>query len=116
MYSLQFINKILKQRSKLSIQKLAKKYELSTRTIQNWIQGKLPKGKRNRPNIKLDINLLIEDVANYPDAYQYERAKRLRVSEACIWKNLKKLNITYKKNVKTPKGRRREAIIVSEKD
>ncbi len=97
MYNLHFIKKVLKQRESLSIQKLAEKYDLSTRTIQNWIQGKLPAGKRNKPNTKLDINLLIEDVKQYPDAYQYERAERLKVSEACIWHNLKKLGISYKK-------------------
>lgn len=113
MYSLQFINKVLKQRSKLSIQKLSRKYDISTRTIQNWIQGKLPLGKRNKPNLKLSEEDLLKDISNYPDAYQYERAQRLGVSEACIWKNLKKLNITYKKNSKSSKSRRREALLIS---
>jgi transposase len=65
----------------------------------------LPKGKRNKPNTKLDKNLLIEDVKQYSDSYQYERAKRLGVSESCIWYNLKKLGISYKKNSKTSKSR-----------
>ena len=115
-YNLQFINKVLKLRSELSIQKLSKKFNISTRTIQNWIQGKLPTGKRNKHNVKLDLELLREDVKNYPDSYQYERAKRLMVSEACIWSNLKKLDITYKKNSKTSKSRRRKAIIISKTD
>ena len=115
-YNLQFINKVLKLRSELSIQKLADKFSISTRTIQNWLQGKLPKGKRNKPNLKLNKDLLIEDVKSYPDSYQYERAERLGVSEACVWSNLKKLGITYKKNSKTSKSRRREAIIISKKD
>lgn len=97
MYSLHFINKILKQRKILSIQKLADKYSLSTRRIQNCLQGKLPTGKRNKSNTKLNIDLLLEDVKRYPDAYQYERAECLGVSEACVWSNLKKLKITYKK-------------------
>ncbi len=101
MYSLQFIKKVLKQRNVLSIQKLSDKYDISTRTIQNWIQGKLPKGTRNKPNIKLSIAALIEDVKQYPDSYQYERAERLGVSEACVWSNLKKLNISYKKHYGT---------------
>ncbi len=116
MYSLQFINKVLKQRSEQSIQKLSKKYDISTRTIQNWIQGKLPSGKRKRPNLKLAEQALLEDVANYPDAYQFERAERLGVSEACIWKNLKKLNITYKKNTKSSESRRRQAMLISTKN
>lgn len=116
MYGFHFINKVLKQRKSLSIQKIAERYSISTRTIQNWIQGKLPKGKRNKPNTKLNKDLLLDDIKKYPDAYQYERAERLGVSEACVWSNLKKLGITYKKNSKTSKSRRREAIIVSEKD
>jgi transposase len=116
MYGLHFINKVLKQRKFLSIQKLAEKYSISTRTIQNWLQGKLPKGKRNKPNSKLNKDLLLDDIKQYPDAYQYERAERLGVSEACVWSNLKKLGITYKKNSKTSKSRRRKAIIVPEKD
>lgn len=109
MYNLHFIKKVLKQRESLSIQKLADKYDLSTRTIQNWIQGKLPLGKRNRPNTKLDLDELIEDVKLYPDAYQYKRAERLGVSESCIWKNLKKLGVSYKKSPKTSQSRRRKA-------
>jgi len=116
MYGLHFINKVLKQRKFLSIQKLAEKYSISTRTIQNWLQGKLPTGKRNKPNSKLNKDLLLDDIKKYPDAYQYERAERLGVSEACVWSNLKKLGITYKKNSKTSKSRRREAIIIPEKD
>ena len=115
-YNLQFINKVLKLRSELSIQKLAEKFSISKRTIQNWIHGKLPTGKRNKPNIILNIELLIEDVKRYPDAYQYERAERLSVSQRCISHNLKKLGITYKKNSKTSKSRRRETVIVSKKD
>lgn len=113
MYSLQFINKVLKQRSQLSIQKLASKYDISTRTIQNWIQGKLPLGKRNKSNTKLDKELLIIDVKKYPDDYQYERAERLGVSKTCIWDNLKKLGITYKKNFRASQGKCREAIAIS---
>jgi transposase len=73
----------------------------------------LPTGKRNKPNTKLNLSKLIEDVQQYPDAYQYERAERLGVSESCVWKNLKKLKITYKKNTKAPESRRRKATIIS---
>jgi transposase len=116
MYSLDFINKVLKQRTAFSIKKLSEKYDISTRTIQNWIQGKLPQGKRNRPNTKLEINLLIENVKNYPDSYQYERAERLCVSEACIYDNLKRLNITYKKTLKHPKADEEKHYIFQKKN
>lgn len=116
MYNSHFIKKVLKLRKSLSIKKLAEKFNLSTRTIQNWEQGKLPTGKRNKPNKTLDISLLLEDIKQYPDAYQYERAERLGVSQMCIWYNLRKLGITYKKNITTSQSRRRKAIIVSKED
>jgi DNA-binding XRE family transcriptional regulator len=116
MYNLLFIKKVLQKRKHYSIRKLAEKYDLSPQTIQKWEKGILPIGKRNKPNIKLNLDVLIEDVKKYPDAYQYERAKRLGVSETCIFHNLKKLGISYKKNTKAPKSRRREAIFIPKED
>ena len=116
MYNSHFINKVLRLRTSLSIRQLAIKFNISTRTIQNWEQGKLPIGKRNKPNKTLDKSSLISDIIEYPDSYQYERAERLGVSQMCIWYNLKKLGITYKKNTSPPESRRRKAIIVPEKD
>jgi hypothetical protein len=52
----------------------------------------------------------------YPDAYQFERAERLRVSEFCIWYALKKLNITYKKNSATSKGNLRKTLCFLRRD
>ncbi|MBD2797419.1 transposase, partial [Xenorhabdus sp. 18] len=45
---------------------------------------------------------LIADVRNYPDDYQWERAKRLGVSQSAIHYALKRLKLTLKKNAKTP--------------
>jgi len=41
---------------------------------------------------------LSEDVHQYPDSYQYERAERLKVSIRCVGYALKRLGVTYKKN------------------
>ncbi|SFI79179.1 IS630 transposase-related protein, partial [Nitrosomonas sp. Nm34] len=43
------------------------------------------------------MEILAQDVKNYPDAYQYERAKRLGVSKQGINHALKRLSVTYKK-------------------
>ena len=48
---------------------------------------------------KIDLEKLKEDVQKYPDAYQYERAKRFGVYQNAIFCALKKLNITYKKSL-----------------
>ena len=44
---------------------------------------------------------LAEDVESAPDDYQWERAKRLGVSERTIGYGLKRLGISRKKNTKT---------------
>ena len=54
---------------------------------------------------KIDMKKLEEDVSNNPDAYQYERAKRLKVSQAAVHFGLKRLGVTYKKNIGTSKSR-----------
>ena len=86
----------------MSFIKLSKKFDISVRSIQEWLKGNLPKGTRNKFNTKLDINKLKQDVIDYPDGYLQERATRLGVSEFCISYNLKKLNITYKKTLTHP--------------
>ena len=116
-YSHYFIKKVLKLKSEgMSFLKLSSKFNISVRTIQEWLKGNLPKGTRNKPNTKLDLEKLKQDVIQYPDGYLKERAERLGVSDYCISYNLKKLNITYKKNSNTPKSRRRKAILISIED
>jgi transposase len=116
-YSHHFIKKVLKLKSEgMSFLKLSSKFNISVRTIQEWLKGNLPKGTRNKPNTKLDIERLKQDITKYPDAYLKERAIRLGVSDYCISYNLKKLNITYKKNTNSSQSRRREAIIISEEN
>ena len=50
------------------------------------------------------IDLLAQDVADYPDAYQYERAVRLGVSIRCVGYALKRLGVTYKKSLTSSQG------------
>ena len=55
------------------------------------------------------MEVLKEDVKENPELYQYERAKKLKVSQNCICKGLKRLGISYKKNVETSESKRRKA-------
>ena len=64
----------------MSFIKLSKKFNISVRSIQEWKKGNLPKGTRNKPNVKLDLELLKKDILDFPDAYLKERAERLGVS------------------------------------
>jgi len=116
-YSHHFIKKVLKLKSEgMSFLKLSNKFNVSVRSIQEWLKGNLPTGTRNKPNIKLDLDSLKQDVIDYPDSYLKERAQRLKVSDYCISYNLKKLGVTYKKNSNTPQSRRREASIIQRED
>ena len=116
-YSHHFIKKVLKLKEEgMSFIKLSKKFNISVRSIQEWKKGNLPKGIRNKPNVKLDLELLKKDILDFPDAYLKERAERLGVSSNCISHNLKKLGVTYKKNSNSSKNQRRTATIISKKD
>ena len=65
----------------MSFLKLSNKFNISVRSIQEWLKGNLPKGTRNKPNTKLDIEKLKQDILDYPDGYLKERAKRLGLEE-----------------------------------
>ncbi|SFI95504.1 IS630 transposase-related protein [Nitrosomonas sp. Nm34] len=58
---------------------------------------------------------LAHDVKNYPDTYQYERAKRLGVSKQGINRALKRLGVTYKKVCATPKPAKKSGASFSKK-
>ena len=116
-YSHHFIKKVLKLlKEGHSYRKLSSRFKISTTSITNWKKGILPKGKRNKSNTKLNLEALKQDVLDYPDAYHYERANRLGVKKSCVGANLKKLNITYKKNANPSQSRRRQALLVQTED
>ena len=83
-----------------SIRETAEYFEISTRTLQTW--KKSPERKRRvfKP-LKIDTELLLKDIEDYPDAYQYERAQRLKCSTSGICTALKRLGITQKKDTKS---------------
>jgi hypothetical protein len=58
---------------------------------------------------------LAQDVKNNPDAYQYERAKRLGVSKQGINHALKRLGVTYKKSLRHPEASEEERRIFQQK-
>lgn len=109
-YSVDFRKKVLliKQEEKLSCKEVAKRFRIGIMTVVRWGQCIDPKRTRDKAAVKIDMDALREDIKNYPDAYQYERAGRLGVSKACIWHALKRLGVTYKKNPKPSQGRSRK--------
>lgn len=115
-YSIDFRKKVLaiKEKEKMSFELVSKRFGIGKNTVFVWTKKILPLRTRNKVSTKIRIDKLKEDVVQYSDAYQYERAERLGVSKSGIQKALKKLNITYKKSFKTSEGKRRREIRISE--
>ena len=118
MYSLHIRKNIIdiKTKKKLSIREAARRFGISPNTIYKWGKKIEPKEWRKQRVSKIDMKKLAEDVINNPDGYQYERVKRLEVSQAAVYFGLKRLGVTYKKNTKTSKSRQRKACYVFEKN
>jgi len=89
---------------------LAKRFEVGVASVVRWSKKPIPQTHRNKPASKLDIESLKQDITLYPDAYQYERAERLKVSASGVWHALRRLKVTFKKNSSASKGGFREAI------
>jgi len=99
-YSLDFRRQVfkVKQKEQLTFQELSDRFCIPIRTLFRWQQRIEPKTTRNKPSTKIDMEVLRKDVQDYPDRYQYERAKVFGVSQSAIFYALKRLNISYKKN------------------
>ena len=106
----------IKEKKGLSFAKVAKRFGIGKQTVYYWTKRLLEKKKRNREPLKLCLEALKRDVEEHPDAYQYERAKRLGVSQNCIWRGLQRLGISYKKNSNASQGRSRKACDLLPKD
>lgn len=62
------------------------------------------------------MELLRQDVEQYPDSYCYERGKHLGVSATGIRDAQYRLGVTYKKNSKSPESGSRKKIYILPKD
>ena len=111
-YSRDFRSKVLAIRAqeKLSMAKVAKRFGIAVSSVMRWSTNIESIKKRHKPATKIDMEALKRDVEQYPDAYQFERAERLHVSEGCVFHALKRLNVTYKKNTSASQGKPRKAL------
>ncbi|CAM4060937.1 IS630 transposase-related protein [Xenorhabdus thuongxuanensis] len=102
-YSLDFRKRVLayKDKHSLTFEQTSAHFEISIRTLFRWSHKIEPCMTRDKPPIKIPDEVLIADVQNFPDDYQWERAKRLGVSQSSIHYALKRLRLTLKKNLKT---------------
>ena len=81
-----------------------------------WSAKLEPKEYKRGRGLKIDLEMLAQDVRDFPDAYQYERAERFGVTPKAIWQALRKLGVTYKKIPHAPKGERRRSACLSQTD
>jgi len=107
-YSLDFRRKALSVREKeeLTIAEVAARFGVGIASVVRWLKKVEPQRTRNKPATKIDMEALAQDVRDNPDAYQYERATRLGVSQKGIGHALRRLGVTYKKNAAPSQGRR----------
>lgn len=82
---------------------LERDYKLSRTTILKWKKDISRKLRVAKPT-KIDNEKLKEDVALYPDDYQYERAVRFNCSQRAIGIALKRIGISQKKDFNSPKS------------
>ena len=97
-YSQDLRKQILKSvASGMTIRQASAFYGISTHTINQWKRNGTERKKRQFKPLKVNHEALLKDVENYPDAFQYERAKRLGVTASAICYALKQLKISVKK-------------------
>ena len=96
-YSIDFREKVLaiKEKEKMSFESISKRFGVGKNTVFVWTKKILPLKNRNKASTKIPIDRLKEDVAQYSDAYQYERAERLGVIPIAI------INAVYLSNLYT---------------
>jgi transposase len=116
-YSIDFRRKVLsvRERDDLTIAEVAARFCVGVASVVRWLNKIEPQAGRNKPATRIDRIALARDVREHPDAYQYERARRLGGSEKGIGHALRRMNIRYKKNTTpSPGGRRRTAVLPGE--
>lgn len=110
-YSLDFRRKVLSVRAQLglTLQETSERFQIGVATVSRWLT-RIEAQQSTPRHGKIDKAALIQDVEDYPDAYQYERAARFGVCPKAIWQALKKLGVTSKKNAApSQSGRTRTA-------
>lgn len=111
-YSLDFRKKVLQVQKQegLSNQQVAKRFVIGLATVTRWRGRVQPKQYTLKQPRKIDRDKLAQDVKDFPDDYQFERAARFGVKQVSICHALQRPGITYKKNTATPKSRRRTTL------
>jgi transposase len=97
-YSIDFRRQalLIKEREQLSFEDLAERFGVGKASVFHWSKQIEAQRTRHKPATKIDMEALKREVEKYPDAYQYERARRLGVSQRGIGYAWKRLGISRK--------------------
>ena len=84
-YSLKFRLHVLGvcEREDLTLLATALRFAVGISTLTRWVKDPHPRPSRPRRG-KIDMEVLARDIEDYPDAYQFERAKRFGVCQKAI--------------------------------
>ena len=116
-YPLQFRQKVFSTKEKfhLTFEQTSQRFDVPIRTLFRWQRKIAPCVTRDKPATRLDMLQLAKDVELVPDAYQWERAKRLGVAESTMGYGLQRLRMSYTKTLKHPKADEQARIHVQNK-
>ena len=108
-YSIDFRKKVLeiKASENLTFKETSKRFGIGSQTVFRWTKKLKPCTKRNKPTTKINMEALKQDLVNNADSYLYERAKRLNVSESCVFFAIRRLGVSYKKNSSSSKSKQK---------
>ena len=107
-YCLDFRERVMDYKAKegLTFKQTSHHFGVGIRTLFRWNKALSPCRHRQKPATKIDMDALKAYIQVWPDDYQWERAKRLGVSQSCIHYALKRLGVSYKKNAQTSQSQR----------
>ena len=108
-YSLDFRKKAfsIKAKEGLTFKETAERFGVGVASLVRWTNKLEPQKNRNKPATKINMQALKQDILDYPDAYQSERAERLGVSQMGICHALRRIGVHYKKNTSASQSRSR---------
>jgi transposase len=96
----------VREQEGLTIAEIAARFGVGIASVVRWLKQLEPQRTRNKPATKIDMAALAQEVRDNPDAYQYERARRLGVSQKGNDHALRRVAVTYNKNPAASQSRR----------
>ena len=104
------------EREGLTFAETSERFSVGGASLTRWTRQVEPKATREGRPCKIDLEKLMQDVCDDPDAFQHERAARFGVTPKAIWQALRKLGVTYKKSHAPSQSGRGQAVCLAGED